>query len=275
MIIGVDLGGTNIRVGLIDKSLIVEQKIATLTDKDKLPKTIAQIIDLIEPFTKYKVRGIGIGVPSVVDVERGIVFNVTNIPSWEKVELRSILQERFSLPVFVNNDVNCFILGEHQYGVARSYNSVVGLAMGTGLGAGIIINNALYNGYNCGAGEIGLLPYLDKNYEAYCSNAFFESFYNTTALDAFYAASKGNNNAIKSWAAYGIHLGNAIKAALLVFDPEALILGGSIVKAYNFFVHSMNESMLDFPFPHSIRRIKVIASQNENITLLGAASLLK
>jgi len=274
MKIGVDLGGTNIRIGLIDNGSIVEQKIALLKDKDKLPNTLAQIAELIAPFAKKNVTGIGIGVPSVVDVEKGIVFNATNIPSWEKVELRSILQERFELPVFVNNDVNCFVLGEHQFGVARLFNSVVGLAMGTGLGAGIIINNALYNGHNCGAGEIGLLPYLDKNYEAYCSNAFFESFYNTTALDAFSAASKGNTDAIKSWAAFGIHLGNAIKAALLVFDPEAIILGGSIIKAYNFFVNSMNESMLDFPFPHSIQRLNVIASQNENITLLGAAALI-
>jgi glucokinase len=83
------------------------------------------------------VTGIGIGVPSVVDVETGIVYDVTNIPSWKKVELKSILETKFGLPVRVNNDVNCFILGEHRHGVARGFRSVVGLAMGTGLGGGI------------------------------------------------------------------------------------------------------------------------------------------
>ena len=275
MIIGVDLGGTNIRTGLVDNGLILEQKSATLMDKDKLSNTIEQIIDQIAPFIKYNIKGIGVGVPSVVDIERGIVFNVVNIPSWEKVELKSILQNKFKLPVFINNDVNCFILGEHRYGDARFFKSVVGLTMGTGLGAGIIINNSLYNGYNCGAGEIGSLPYLDKDYETYCSNAFFEAVYNTTALRAFYEASEGNNHAINSWKEYGMHLGNVIKATLLTFDPEAMILGGSLVKAYNFFQNSMKESLLDFPYPKSIERLNLIVSQNENIALLGAAALLE
>ena len=65
------------------------------------------------------------------------------------------------MPVFVNNDVNCFVLGEQRYGLAKGFSSIVGLTLGTGLGSGIIINNQLYAGANCGAGEIGYLPYTD------------------------------------------------------------------------------------------------------------------
>ena len=274
MVIAVDLGGTNIRAGRVDNSQVVVQKYTALQDKDILERTLEQIITLIGSVMDASVTGIGIGVPSVVDVETGIVYDVTNIPSWKKVELKSILETKFGLPVRVNNDVNCFILGEHRHGVARGFRSVVGLAMGTGLGGGIIINNELYAGINCGAGEFGLVPYLGENIEAYCSGGFFTKQYNTSALDAFNKASAGDQSALDSWKEFGYHVGNAIKTVVYTYDPEAIVLGGSLVKAYHFFVDSMTSSMLDFAFPESMKKLKIFTSQDSNIALLGAASLL-
>jgi glucokinase len=99
---------------------------------------------------------------------------VVNIPSWQRVPLKELLEKEFEVPVSVNNDVNCFALGEHQFGLAQGIKHVVCVSAGTGLGAGIIINHQLFNGNNCGAGEIGLLPYLDHNIEYYASgNLFF------------------------------------------------------------------------------------------------------
>jgi glucokinase len=220
------------------------------------------------------VTGIGIGVPSVVDIETGTVYDVTNIPSWRKVELRSILESHFGIPVRINNDVNCFILGEHRYGVARGFRSVVGLTMGTGLGGGIIINNALYAGHNCGAGEFGLVNYLDENIEAYCSGGFFQKKYHTTALEAYQKAEAADKEALESWREFGFHMGNAIKTVVYTYDPEAVVLGGSLIKAYSFFADSMNRSRMDFAFPESMKRLKIFTSQNANIALLGAASLI-
>jgi glucokinase len=170
--------------------------------------------------------------------------------------------------------VNCFILGEHRFGQAMGHNSAVGLAMGTGLGGGIIINNQLFHGNNCGAGEFGLVPYLDENIEAYCSGGFFPRKFNTTALDAYQRASNGDAVALKSWEEFGFHMGNAIKTVVYTFDPEVIVLGGSLVKAHRFFSEAMERSMLDFAFPESMKRLTVLTSQNENITLLGAASLI-
>jgi glucokinase len=274
MVIAIDLGGTNIRAGRIDDGLIVVQKDTILQNKNVLQKTLEQLISLIESVSDKSVRGIGIGVPSVVDIETGTVFDVTNIPSWKKVELKKILETKFRLPVQVNNDVNCFILGEHRYGLARGFKNVVGLAMGTGLGGGIIINNELYPGNNCGAGEFGLVPYLDENIEAYCSGGFFSKKYKTTALEAFQKASTGDPSALDSWKEFGFHMGNAIKTVTYTYDPEAIVLGGSLVNAYNFFADSMTRSMLDFAFPESIKKLKILVSHNNNIALLGAASLL-
>jgi len=275
MIIGVDLGGTNIRAGLIEAGMVTSATQVLLTEKESLQKTISHLISAIAPLIHPEVKGIGIGVPSVVDIENGVVFDVVNIPSWKRVELKKILEKEFNKPVSINNDVNCFALGEHRYGQAKMFSSFVALALGTGLGAGVIINNSLYAGNNCGAGEIGSLPYLDKNFEFYASSQFFESKYSTTALKAHEAALAGLKEPMAIWSEYGIHLGNVIKAVTYTYDPEAIVLGGSIAKAYPFFEKSMFKQMSDFQYPETLKRLKILRSLNDNIALLGAAALVK
>jgi glucokinase len=274
MFIGVDLGGTNIRAGITEDGVITAVKQIFLTDKESLQKTLSQLTAIIRSLLRPEVKGIGIGVPSVVDIKNGIVFDVVNIPSWQRVELKKILEAEFKIPVFVNNDVNCFALGEHQYGQAKSFSSFVALALGTGLGAGIIINDFLYPGNNCGAGEIGSLPYLDKNFEFYTSSTFFESIHSATALEVHDSAVKGEKEALKIWNEYGFHLGNVMKAVVYTYDPEAIILGGSISKAYPFFEDAMKKALSDFQFPETIKRLKILKSNVENIALLGAAALV-
>jgi len=274
MVVAVDLGGTNIRAARMDRDRIIVQKDAPLLDKDVLQRTMDQLITLIQSVMDPDVTGIGIGVPSVVDIDTGTVYDVTNIPSWKKVELSSILQSKFGIPVKVNNDVNCFILGEHRYGVVRDFKSVVGLTMGTGLGGGIIINNELYAGRNCGAGEFGLVHYLDENIEAYCSGGFFMKQFSITALDAYNKAREGDAASLKRWKEFGYHMGFAIKTVVYTYDPEAIVLGGSLVNAYPFFAEAMTESMMNFAFPESMKRLKIFTSRNSNIALLGAASLV-
>jgi glucokinase len=162
MIIGIDLGGTNVRAALENDGFILNFRKEPFKTKSSLEETLTQLKEFIRPLVSNGVRGIGIGVPSVVDVEKGVVFNVTNIPAWKRVPLREILEAEFRLPVCINNDVNCFALGEHQFGNLRGMKNVVGVSIGTGLGSGIIINDRLFEGVNCGAGEVGLLPYLDQ-----------------------------------------------------------------------------------------------------------------
>lgn len=274
MNIGIDLGGTKIQVGIEKGGEIIHQTKALLKEKDSLSSTLDQMINFIKPLTEHKVEGIGIGVPSVVDVEKGIVYNVTNIPSWKKVALKDILEKEFSLPVFVNNDVNCFAIGEHKFGMGTRFRNMVGMSIGTGLGSGIIIGNKLYTGVNCGAGEIGLLPYKDKNIEYYASGNFFSSTYHTTALDAYKAAKAGNQEALQQWKEFGYHFGAAVQVVLYTYDPEAIVIGGSLAKAFDFFKESMWESFKDFIYPESIKKLKIFVSKNENIALLGAAALV-
>ncbi|WP_290791674.1 ROK family protein [Flavihumibacter sp. UBA7668] len=273
MIIGVDLGGTNARAGLIQLGEVVQSISHKLTNKHSLDATLDQLINVIEPLISEEVEGIGIGVPSIVDVDNGIVFDVVNIPSWKKVELKKILENRFGKPVFVNNDVNCFALGEQQFGSAQQFSSFVAISVGTGLGTAIVINRELYLGVNCGAGEIGYFPYLDKNLEYYSSSSFFD-IHSTTAEEVFHAAQEGKARALQIWQEYGHHLGNVLKVVLYAYAPEAVLLGGSITNAYRYFEESMLLSMDDFMYPSLLKQVKVIKSKTENIALLGAAALV-
>jgi glucokinase len=274
MIIGIDLGGTNVRAALENDGVIVNFRKEPFNTKSSLDETLSQLKEFIRPLVAKGVRGIGIGVPSVVDVKNGIVFNVTNIPAWKRVPLREILEAEFGLPVCVNNDVNCFALGEHQFGTLRGLKNVVGVSIGTGLGSGIIINDSLFEGVNCGAGEIGLLPYLDHNIEYYASGNLFKVKFNTTAEVANKQACEGNPVAIGQWKEFGMHVGEALKCIAYAYDPEAIVLGGSLSKAFGLFNESMYLSMQDFEFPESIKRLKVFQSTNDNITVLGAAALV-
>lgn len=273
MTIGVDLGGTNIRAGIEKEGNVLSPRKELFNTRLSLEETLAQLISFIRPLVQPGVKGIGIGVPSVVDIEKGIVYNVVNIPSWECVPLKDIMEEEFDLPVSINNDVNCFVLGEHRFGLIKGFKNVVGVSSGTGLGSGIIINNQLFHGSNCGAGEIGLLHYLDHNIEYYASGNLFRVFYDTTAEEAHQRALNGDLKALDYWKEFGIHMAEALKSVVYTYDPEAIVLGGSLSKAYDLFKNAMHASLLDFTYPESIKRLKIYQSQNENITLLGAAAL--
>ncbi|MDR1203301.1 MAG: ROK family protein [Tannerellaceae bacterium] len=269
MKIGVDLGGTNIRVGRIKQGEVVkkisEPCKAHMPENEIINQLKIMISDLMAP----GVESIGIGVPSVVDVEKGIVYNVANIPSWEKVYLKTILEEEFHLPVAVNNDCNCFALGEYYFGTERRYKNMVCLALGTGVGAGIIIDGKLYTGNNAGAGEIGCLPYLKQDYEYYCSSRFFQE-YGMTGKEAYETAA---DTPLPLWNEIGRHIGELIKAVLFTYDPEAIILGGSVSKAFDLFKNKMYESLNTFPYPETIEKIQIFPSHAEDIPLLGASLL--
>ena len=273
MVIGVDLGGTKVRAGVAVDGVVENQRQQLFSSRGTQQETLGQLIDMIRSLIHPGVRGIGLGVPSVIDVENGIVYNVVNIPSWDRVPLKDILEEEFGVPVSVNNDVNCFILGEHRFGLLKGLRNVVGITSGTGLGSGIIINNELFRGSNCGAGEIGLLSYGEHNIEYYASGNFFEVKYGVSAMAAHDLALESDENAMGWWKEFGIHIGHAIKTVVYSYDPEAIVIGGSLSKAFPFFQGTMTDSLKDFTFPESIKKLKILQSVNENITLLGAATL--
>lgn len=274
MVIGVDLGGTKVRAGLANKGSIENQKQQLFRSQGSQSETLEQLMDLIRSLMVPGVEGIGLGVPSVVDADRGIVYDVVNIPSWKRVPLKDILQEAFAVPAEVNNDVNCFALGEHRHGHLKGFRTAVGITSGTGVGAGLIIDGRPFYGTHCGAGEIGLLSYRDHNIEYYASGNFFEAIHGVSAIAAHERARSGDTVVKEWWKEFGGHMGHVIKTVVYAYDPEAIVIGGSLSKAFGLFKESMMQSLRDFTYPGSIEKLRIFQSDNEDITLLGAAALV-
>ena len=272
-IIGVDLGGTNIRAGRVVENKIVQFAKERTPAKGTKQEVLNSIFSVIDLCINSETKGIGIGVPAVVDVEKGIVYDVTNIPSWNEVPLKEILEKRYNLPVCINNDANCFTIGEKYYGKGKSYNSIVGLTLGTGLGCGLIFNGQLYEGSNCGAGEFGIIPYLDYNFEHYCSGQFFTKEKGVDAEFAYNEAINGNEIYTNHFKEYGFHLGQVIKSMLYAYDPQIIIIGGSLTKAYELYKEAMLTAIQDFEFSNTLKRIEIVISELDNSAIYGAAGL--
>ena len=273
-ILGVDLGGTNIRTGMVEGEEITDLQVTSTPAEEPQEVVLEVLAEVISRFDLSRVEAIGIGVPSVVDVEKGIVYHVTNIKSWIVVPLKSWLEERFGVPVFVNNDANCFAAGEKYFGKAKNAADVAAIATGTGLGAGLIVRNKLYEGKNCGAGEIGNLPYLEHTYEYYCSGQFFKDEHDTYGKKLAAEAWKGDQKAIGIFRDFGRHFGKFLQAVLYAYDPEMIILGGSVSKSYDLFKDSMFHALYDgFVFPGSLKNLRIDVSSVDHIGIYGAASL--
>ena len=275
MKIAIDLGGTNMRVGLTDGAKLVDSVIKPCPAKETEEVVLNQLKGQIAQLMSKDVTGIGVGVPSVVDSEKGIVYNVANIPAWKEVYLKDILEREFGVPVAVNNDANCFALGAWRYGEGQGTKHMVGLTMGTGIGSGIIIDGKLYNGVNTGAGEIGSLPFKDADYEFYCSSRFFSKLHGDTGANFGKRAQKGDAEAIAVWNEFGQNVGELIKAVLFTYAPEAIIIGGGIASAFSLFEAPMRKALESFPYPETVAATRIEPSTLENAAMLGAGLLIK
>ncbi len=273
--IGADIGGTKISIGKISNNKLASD----ITLKTQANKPADQIVnDIISGIRKLidkNVVGIGIGVPGLVDEEKGIAYGVQNIPSWKEMPLKYHIEKEFNIRVSVANDANCFALGEKTFGKGRDYKNMVGLVLGTGLGAGLIIHGKVYGGMLSLAGEFGGMPYLRHDYEYYCSGKFFYNSYKKSGEEFYKLALKGDAYAIKVFREYGRHIGNVIKTILYAMGPEAIFLGGSVSKSFEFFKDSMWESVSEFPHKRITDNLVIEKSSLGKPGLLGAAALIQ
>lgn len=272
-VIGIDMGGTKIRAGRVRDSKI-EGIVADLVPGTDDPDVVTGVLaGLISQVVDKSVAGIGIGVPSLVDSGKGIVYNVQNIPSWKEVFLKDILEKKFGIPVYINNDANCFAVGERFFGKGRDYDDFVGLICGTGLGAGIIKGGHLMPDRNCGSGEFGEIPYLDKIYEYYCSGQFFQNVYGEDGNKMAIRVKEKDARAVQIFEEFGMHLGKAVKTIMLAVDPSAIIMGGGVTDSFEYFSESMWKEIRNFPYPRSVENLQIITTKTQEISLLGAAAL--
>ena len=251
--LGIDIGGTNLSLGLVDDGKIV-QGIHTPSFHPgmTLDETLDYLAAQIEKIFRVGTEKIGIGVPSVVDVKQGIVYDTQNIPSWTEVPLKEHLEKRFGVPVDVNNDANCFAMGVYgTYPVDSKPETLVVVTLGTGVGMGIVHEGKLFCGANCGAGELGCLPFKDGILEDYCSKKFFTGL----LFDEF-----------------GQNMGALLCTVMYAYDPTHIALAGGIANNYPFFRQAMEEYIrANFPYRKAVERLTLDICTDDNIPVLGAS----
>ncbi len=272
-ILGINLSGKFLRLGKVVDSKIEKSILKNISNREPEEVILKEIISAIDEVIDDDVAGIGIGVPSIVNVKKGIVYKGVNIPSWREVHLKEILEDKFNVNVYVNNDANCFAIGEKYYGKAQNHENIVGLIIGSGMGAGIIFNGHLFSGENCGAGEFGTIPFKEHDYEYYCSEGFFEEKYGIKTEELFERAKQKDKIAYAIFEQFGYNLGNAIKTIMYAVDPEFIVLGGRLSKAFPYFEKAMLEEVKTFQYKHTVKQLTIVPSNEPDIAILGAAAL--
>ncbi|WP_318312771.1 ROK family protein [Flagellimonas crocea] len=272
-VIGVDIGGTKIKAGRVQVDQVVQSSLVSVNKEATEAALLSTLFETIDEVMTDSVEAIGIGVPAVVDPDTGVVYDVQNIPSWKQVPLKNLVEKQFNVPVHLNNDANCFALGEKYFGKAKGHKDCVALSLGTGLGMGILIDNKLYNGVLCGAGEVGMLPYKNGILEQYAGSFFFQQEYGQSAKVLYQKALENDDVALSAFSEFGVHLGEAIKAILYLFAPEKIILGGSISNAYPFFKDALQEAQNSFAYQKQLENFKIETSDLVDSPILGAAAL--
>lgn len=277
MTLGIDIGGTNICFGLVENGHVLRAvSVRSFEPEATLEQTLDHLKKQIDLIITPEVKSIGFGVPSVVDEKNGIVYDTANIPSWKEVHLKSIFEDRYSRPVYVNNDSNCYALGSYLTMEESSRpESLVAVTLGTGVGMGVVVDGCLYSGVNCGVGELACLPYKDATVEDYTSKKFFLN-QGIESIEAGIAAKAGDPAALRLFEEYGRNLGYALSMVLYAYDPEVIVLGGGVGNNYPFFHDSMISYLKEtFPYHKTIENLNIKIATEPLIPVIGAASLTK
>jgi glucokinase len=313
-LVGVDIGGTTIKMAFISLSGDILYSWEIDTDKmdsgRHIPTSIAKSIDqkLTElNHTKNRLIGIGIGAPGPVNAEDGSIEVAVNL-GWEHFPLQAILERETSLPVVVDNDANIAAIGEMWKGAGKGAKNLICVTLGTGVGGGIIVNGEVVHGVNGAGGEIGHMTSVPKDgapcncgksgcletvasatgivrlaiEELASSNSisqlrdYYEKHQTITAKQVFDAANEGDELAKRVIHQVAYHLGLALANLANGLNPEKIVIGGGVSKAGDTLLKPLKEEFFPFAFPRVAQGLEIVtATLGNDAGVIGGAWLAK
>ncbi|MFZ6016940.1 MAG: ROK family protein [Nitrospirota bacterium] len=296
--IGIDLGGTNLRVALISRDGEIIKKIKELSSGEILDI----IFKMIDSLFSEDVAGIGLGIAGLVDRQNGRVLTSPNLPAVKGINLVNETRKRFKVPVFIENDANTAALGEKWVGAGKGFSNFVLLTLGTGIGSGIIKDGKLLNvsaevghtsinadGEKCSCGNTGCLELyasaramiaraasaLEKGTESLLRECCKGSFYKLTPEDIYITALDGDSLAREILKDAGRNLGIGIANIINLMSPEAIILTGGLTGAWNIYVQEAIKEASRRAFRELFETVKIIPSSLGNEAgVIGSAGLV-
>ena len=296
--IGIDLGGTHLRIALVSGEGEIVQKV-------KMPSSeniVESLQGSIPPLLTEGVMGIGMGVAGLIDRERGIVSESPNLSRIEGLDIAGALRNTFSLPVVLENDANVAAVGEKWMGEGKTFKDFVLLTLGTGIGGGIIHNHGLMdvsaeighmsimaNGKNCSCGNYGcleayasaraILSHATASLEEGAESALREcckgNIYKLTPEDIYKAALDGDALSREILREAGRYLGVGLSNLIHLFSPDALILAGGLIGAWNIFIQEAIKEASRRTFKQLFEKVRILPSSlGDDAGILGASHLV-
>ncbi|MFM6192904.1 MAG: ROK family protein [Planktothrix sp.] len=286
-VIGIDLGGTAIKLGRFGSDGTCYQCLSFPTPQPATPdQVIDAITDAVRQLRKNvnNIVAMGLGTPGPVDGTGKIAKVAINLAGWHDVPLGWVLEEKTGLPVILANDANCAGLGEAWLGAGRRFQNLILLTLGTGVGGAIILNGELFVGHQGAAGELGL---ISINFEGPICNSgnrgsleqytSVQAIRRDTGLEPAELAEKalaGDQKAISYWQDYGKLLGVGLANLIYVLTPEAIILGGGISAGSDLFLPAMKAELEQRVLFSSREGLEIlIAELGNQAGMIGAAKL--
>jgi len=298
--IGIDVGGTNVKFGLLDPQgrIIGRGHLATDPYKSSRKRLIHAIAQKIRGLCRdhaisfKEIKGVGMGLPGLIDFHAGVVAMLPNIPGWKNVPLRKLLEADLKVPVFLDNDVNVIALGEWKYGAGRGYDDLIEITLGTGVGGGLILDGKLYRGCGFAAGEIGHIPVDEKGPLCGCGQrGCLETFIGNRAIsakvskifkrnmqphDVYALAVKKDPRALKFWKDFGIFLGRSLVGLVNALNPRAIIFGGGVSNNFPFFKKSLEHVLKTRCMTVQAKNVKILrGALGDDAGLIGAHVLVE
>ena len=288
--LGAKIEVERVRVGLVSLDGRLLAEVEERYERGSSPKRVLNaLLKAIEQLPNVpRLLGLGVGVSGFVHSERDHLM-YSPILGWQEVDLASPLRERLALPVFITNDVTAFTLGEKWYGAGRRFRNFLLVTVGEGIGAGLSLEGHLYEGTIGGAGELGhtciqidgpLCRCGERGcLEALASDAFLRREGPRHGLPAepeaiVRVAQEGNPEARELLAQMGRHLGIGLKNAVNLLNPEAIVIGGERLDAFEFFRTAMEEEVLKHSFPAEAESLEIVPAElGEAGWLIGAGTL--
>lgn len=276
MKIGIDLNYRSIDGVLIDNERIINIIHTPIYHNERLSKK--RIMDgmysLIDTFINPKVSGIGISLPSRIDSERGVIYDLSLIPHWKRLKLQRILFDKYHLPVQINNDMNCMALGEKEYGYGKSFSNILCLFFGDTIGVSCLINNqlAIYS-----RKTFEQIDCLSQSFYIFIRN-YSKSFLRTIEELTYYQ--KKIYNKIEDiendiWISISILIGRIISILLNEFNPQIVILDGYLIDNFNVIKKHIRTYMDSLCGNYKNIQNIIVPCSNSAIKSLGASTLIR
>ncbi len=303
-VIGVDLGGTNLRTALISPAgdIFHKQKEATEASQGHekvIEKLVAGIRrqQAIAQHDGHSVIAVGVGAPGVIHEQRGVVVKSPNFPDWDNLPLKQELESAVGIPVFIENDANAAALGEQWRGAAQGIKSMIYLTLGTGVGGGIVLEGKIWQGADGMAGEVGHMTIIPDGRRCGCGNSGCLEMYassrgivmsyleglagrscsapsSITSADVYQAARGGDALAIRVMEEMGRYLGIGIANLINIFNPEMVVIGGGVNAAWDLFMDATGSEIRKRAFAYPAERTRIVPSAlGDEAGMVGAAAL--